>query len=488
MNTIPKNTTYSRDQDHLQSRDNKFTFSRYCKWLPPTVIMLILSACGGGDSSGTVTPISNGDTDLDGLTDQQEETLGTDPNIVDTDNDRIWDGDEVNMFSTNPILSDTDNDGIDDGADPQPVVINTIPTDPNSGRFVEYGVFKTNATGSSTQRISNTRYEENHVVYAPLTASNQPLLIYQTYIEDTNSDTLFNEGDLTGSVIAIMNVDGTRPRYLTDIDPSNGMVQNNHSIDATPEPSPDGQYIIFVSDRDNPGSFQLKLYVMDIDGNNQTPLNYASNPPASDEIDADPFWGVDNKITFKRQQFISGRAGFSRVYTANIDTATMTLYNLMERTSGSNTPLSTPNGPGDFDPKISPDGHLIASYRHLSDSVSIFGDYDLWIGLYHHAEEPADSSITLFDQDTSAAVLFPRWNINGDKLAAWQLDGTALSMGMDAIDLVIYELDLTEQPFSFSATRTNITPNNDGWFETMPSWNTDPNKAEEIIYSASRQF
>lgn len=160
----------------------------------------------------------------------------------------------------------------------------------------------------------------------------------------------------------------------------------------------------------------------------------------------------------------------------------------MERTSGSNTPLSTPNGPGDFDPKISPNGHLIASYRHLSDSVSIFGDYDLWIGLYHHAEEPADSSITLFDQDTSAAVLFPRWNINGDKLAAWQLDGSALSMGMDAIDLVIYELDLTEQPFSFSTTRTNITPNNDGWFETMPSWNTDPNNAEELIYSASRQF
>ncbi|MCU7817166.1 MAG: hypothetical protein KZQ81_18720 [Candidatus Thiodiazotropha sp. (ex Rostrolucina anterorostrata)] len=203
--------------------------------------MLILSACGGGDSSDIVTPISTGDTDLGGLTDQQEETLGTDPNIVDTDNDRIWDGDEVSMFSTNPTLSDTDNDGIDDGADPQPVVINTIPTDPNSGRFVEYGVFKTNATGLSTQRITNTRYEENHVVYAPLTTSNLPLLIYQTYIEDTNSDTLFNEGDLTGSVIAIMN----------------------------------------------------------INGNNQTPLNYASNPPASDEMNADPFWGVDNKITFK---------------------------------------------------------------------------------------------------------------------------------------------------------------------------------------------
>ncbi|MCU7917430.1 MAG: hypothetical protein KZQ95_03625 [Candidatus Thiodiazotropha sp. (ex Epidulcina cf. delphinae)] len=428
------------------------------------------------------------DRDNDGLTNQQEASLGTDPNSADTDNDRIWDGEEVNMFNTNPTLSDTDGDNMTDGADPQPALANVTPADPNSGLFVEYGVFTNNATGTSPVRITNTRFEENHLVYAPTTATEEPFLIYQTYIDDTNDDTLFNEGDLPGSAIAIMNTDGSRPRYLTDIDATTGMISNNDSVDATPEPSPDGKYIIFVSDRDNPGSFQLKLYVMEIDGENPTRVSYASNAPAADEIDADPFWGVDNRITFKRQRFSSGTPQFSRVYTATIDTATMMLHDVTERTSGSNLPLATANGPGDFDPKISPNGSFIASYRHLSDSVALFGDYDIWVGQYTDPAQPGSSSIVLLDQDTQVADLFPRWNITGNRLAAWQLDGLALSAGMDAIDIVVYDLNVQTSPFSITATKTNITPDNDGWFETMPSWNTDPGRADELVYSASRQF
>jgi hypothetical protein len=55
------------------------------------------------------------DTDGDGLTDKEEEALGTDPNNEDTDGDGISDYDEVNEHHTDPTKPDTDGDGMNDG-------------------------------------------------------------------------------------------------------------------------------------------------------------------------------------------------------------------------------------------------------------------------------------------------------------------------------------------------------------------------------------
>jgi len=68
------------------------------------------------------------DTDGDGLTDDEEAILGTDPNEVDTDLDTVSDGDEVTN-GTNPLDADTDGDGLDDGAE---IIYNTNPNDPDS--------------------------------------------------------------------------------------------------------------------------------------------------------------------------------------------------------------------------------------------------------------------------------------------------------------------------------------------------------------------
>ncbi|MDK7231394.1 hypothetical protein, partial [Pauljensenia sp. UMB1177] len=67
----------------------------------------------------------------DGLTDSEEEKIGTDPNNPDTDGDGINDGDEVNGTknpfqddnfnkdgkpgNTDPLNPDTDGDGLTDG-------------------------------------------------------------------------------------------------------------------------------------------------------------------------------------------------------------------------------------------------------------------------------------------------------------------------------------------------------------------------------------
>jgi N-acetylneuraminic acid mutarotase len=68
----------------------------------------------------------NNDVDGDGITNDQEATLGTDPLRADTDSDGITDGDEVNIYQTNPLLADTDGDGMSDGNEI------AAETDPNS--------------------------------------------------------------------------------------------------------------------------------------------------------------------------------------------------------------------------------------------------------------------------------------------------------------------------------------------------------------------
>jgi hypothetical protein len=97
------------------------------------------------------TATLQGDRDGDGLSDTQEQALGTDPNNPDTDGDSLRDGDEVliyktdpknrdtdgdilsdsdeiNVYRTNPLLRDTDGDGIDDGVE---IATGTDPRVPN---------------------------------------------------------------------------------------------------------------------------------------------------------------------------------------------------------------------------------------------------------------------------------------------------------------------------------------------------------------------
>ncbi len=55
------------------------------------------------------------DTDKDGLTDEQEKKLLTDPTNPDTDVDGLNDGAEINIWGTDPLVKDTDGDGFTDG-------------------------------------------------------------------------------------------------------------------------------------------------------------------------------------------------------------------------------------------------------------------------------------------------------------------------------------------------------------------------------------
>ena len=66
------------------------------------------------------TDPNNADTDGDGLSDGEESTLGTDPSNADTDGDSLSDGEESTL-GTNPNDADTDGDGVNDTADDFPM-------------------------------------------------------------------------------------------------------------------------------------------------------------------------------------------------------------------------------------------------------------------------------------------------------------------------------------------------------------------------------
>ncbi len=54
------------------------------------------------------------DSDGDGVSDEEEEKIGTNPKVRDTDLDGIWDGEEIYGWKTDPLKRDTDGDGLSD--------------------------------------------------------------------------------------------------------------------------------------------------------------------------------------------------------------------------------------------------------------------------------------------------------------------------------------------------------------------------------------
>jgi hypothetical protein len=64
--------------------------------------------------SAATTPPEDVDSDEDGLTDELETALGTDPSLPDSDADGVSDSDEIDFYGTDALDPDTDEDGLDD--------------------------------------------------------------------------------------------------------------------------------------------------------------------------------------------------------------------------------------------------------------------------------------------------------------------------------------------------------------------------------------
>lgn len=111
-----------------------FTSGSYRQFLDAPLETVSLDGLpdGGADSSahadqlpgmdpfaidGGATPTAVTDSDGDGLTDQFEALLGTDPHQADSDHDGLSDAYETSISHTDPNSADTDHDGIPDSVE-----------------------------------------------------------------------------------------------------------------------------------------------------------------------------------------------------------------------------------------------------------------------------------------------------------------------------------------------------------------------------------
>lgn len=129
---------------------------------------------------------------------------------------------------------------------------------------------------------------------------------------------------------------------------------------------------------------------------------------------------------------------------------------------------------GDYDPKISPDGTKIASYRHLDDSIVIgtwiLGNWDIFVCDLDGSNE------TFITSTSSVAEIMPTWSPDSSKLAFWAIDG---ALPPDPIDFFIMNPDGTGL--------TNATAGQ-GRLESMPDWFPDanfsiPDGSPDLIYT-----
>lgn len=188
--------------------------------------VVIDTGTGGDDTAvldtGTVyvPPV---DTDGDGLTDDEEAVLGTDPTSTDSDSDGLDDKQE-NDDGSDPLDSDSDDDGLSDGDE-----VSTYATDPNN---------------EDSDGDGYTDGEE-------ITAGSDPLNIYQTpaNIGDSDADGLsdYDEDfvEFTDSADSDSDDDGLNDgdevlSYLTDpnnTDSDGDNFRDDYEVSASADPN-----------------------------------------------------------------------------------------------------------------------------------------------------------------------------------------------------------------------------------------------------------
>ncbi len=105
------------DWDADQDGTDAFPYGTDCDDFDASINVSATDIPGDGidqDCTDGDAPIGGGDSDGDGLLDDDETALGTDPFDPDTDRDGIDDGDEVDG-PTDPLNPDSDGDGLEDG-------------------------------------------------------------------------------------------------------------------------------------------------------------------------------------------------------------------------------------------------------------------------------------------------------------------------------------------------------------------------------------
>ncbi len=240
-------------------------------------------------------------------------------------------------------------------------------------------------------------------IYALNLASQDVALLYSAADEIAGINLSNSGSHLTFSqkIQSGVEIDTTSEIYKLDINGDEPIrLTNNYYFDSYPSFSPDDTHIVFLSMR----SSTLDLYLMDSSGANQQ-LLYNSGGH-----DADADWGSAGRIAFTRdfQIWSMESNGTDALQVTNPENAGV--WGI------ANLPI------GDYDPRLSPDGSLIA-FERMVDVSYLYGGYDIYVISIDGSGETGYTD----NGSQGYAQGFANWSHSGDRLvyilSAIELEG-----------------------------------------------------------------
>jgi Tol biopolymer transport system component/uncharacterized membrane protein len=246
------------------------------------------------------------DSDGDGLTDQRETELQTNPYNPDTDGDRSWDGVEVQV-GTNPLNPDTDADGLLDGNEIPPCPNPLNPDTDQDGIIDSKDLDPCDANNPSITATAISLLPTATPVPTTAVPTQTPVVV-------TPSPTAVTLPRFSGVILFESDRDGNPEIYTLDDAGHIGRITDNPAADTQAVWDPSMQRIAFATNRDG----QNEIYLMNADGTN--PVNLTNNPAD----DQQPAWSVDGQWI----AFTSNRDGNYEIYVLRVsDLGTINLTN-----------------------------------------------------------------------------------------------------------------------------------------------------------------
>ncbi|HFU4451435.1 TPA: putative Ig domain-containing protein, partial [Streptococcus suis] len=328
--------------------------------------------------------IVDDDDDNDGLPDEKEKLLGTDPKVSDTDGDGLTDGDE-DEIGTNPKLIDTDGDGL---GDLDEIIRDTHPKDPDTdddgltdGEEVE---LKTDPKDPDSDHDGLTDGDEKELKTNPndsdsdddgLKDGDEVLIGSNPNLSDTDGDGR-NDGDevtdgtvptdpnsIASSIVPIEDVTGIVGQPLTAIPVTANQIPTDGGLTVTGLPdgvtySPTTGTISGTPSR--PGTYPVTIAVV---GKNGQPVIGSDGNPVTEIF----------TITVKEEDKFTNGAGLtngsSPAYDLSADDDGDGLTNGEELELGTNPNLSDTDGDGRNDGDEVTDGTLPTDPNSIASSI-----------------------------------------------------------------------------------------------------------------------
>jgi TolB protein len=372
----------------------------------------------------------NPDSDGDRLSDGDEVLdHNTDPLNPDTDNDRLNDGDEVSL-GTNPLVPDTDNDGLLDGEESPPCPDPLNPDSDGDGIIDGQDLDPCDPNNPSLTATADASQPTATPVTPtpPVTPTLPPTDVPTEVPTETTVPP-----PVTGTIAYESNRDGSPGIYaisLPDLDITQLSVSSG--VDTQPAYSPDGSQIAFMSNRDG----NSEIYLMNANGGNQSNL---TNDPGEDLY---PAWSSDGQWIL----FTTDRDGNQEIYRM--------------RTDGSEVENLSNHSADDSQPTWVPDQGL---FQIQGDRIAFTTNRDNNQEIYVML---ADGSDQVNISNNGTEDFYPRSTRSGNRLVF-------ISTRDDSQDIFVMNPDGSDQ----------VNVSNNPAQDAYPSWSPD---AEWITFTSNR--